>query len=130
LIYPVTDHDFTRRSHREAPTIGGLLSSADMAWFWDKYLPDRDQRDDPLASPLRAPSLAGLPPALVVTAELDPLSDEGEAYATALAREGVPTSHLRCHGLGHGFVRMPAVHRSTSVIAMVGSFIRSSLVND
>ena len=61
-----------------------------MQWFWSNYLPDPTAGEDPLASPLRAPDLHGLPPALVVTAEFDPLRDEGDAYATRLAAAEIP----------------------------------------
>ena len=74
-----------------------------MSWFWDLYLPDGD-RADPRAAPLRAESLAGVAPAFVVTAELDPLRDEGIAYADALAAAGVPTRHLVAAGHTHASV--------------------------
>ena len=74
-----------------------------MVWFWDHYLADPAEAAHPYASPLRAKSLAHLPPALVVTAEFDPLRDEGEAYATRLREAGVPTVTSRWDGMNHGF---------------------------
>jgi acetyl esterase len=75
-----------------------------MIWFWDHYLADASQANDPYVSPLRAPDLSGLPPALVQTAEYDPLRDEGEAYAARLREAGTPATLSRWDGLNHGFL--------------------------
>jgi cation diffusion facilitator CzcD-associated flavoprotein CzcO/acetyl esterase/lipase len=104
LITPVTDCDLTRPSYVENAD-GYLLTTAAMRWFWDHYADPAD-RASPKASPLRARVLAGLPPALVVTCELDPLRDEGVAYADALAAAGVDVRHLACRGQIHTSVAM------------------------
>ena len=105
LVTPVTDCDFDRPSYTENGE-GFVLTAALMRWFWDHYA-DPDERSDPRASPLRAESLADLPPALVVTCEFDPLRDEGTAYAQALQDAGVEARHLACRGLIH--TALPAV---------------------
>lgn len=105
LIYPVTAADFGTASYRDNAE-GYLLSRRAMQWFWDQYVPDTDQRNEPYAAPLMASNLAGLPPALVQTAEYDPLRDEGEAYAAALERAGVAVQQTRYDGLIHGFFGM------------------------
>jgi cation diffusion facilitator CzcD-associated flavoprotein CzcO/acetyl esterase/lipase len=105
LVTPVTDCDFTRGSY-VANAEGYVLTAALMRWFWDHYVDPAD-RARPLASPLRARSLSGLPPALVVTCEFDPLRDEGAAYARALAAAGVDARHLPCRGQIH--MSVPAV---------------------
>jgi acetyl esterase len=108
LVYPITDADFESASYRENAE-GYLLERATMQWFWDHYIPGKEKRSDAYAAPLRAPSLEGLPPALVITAEFDPLRDEGEAYAGRLKRAGVPTTLSRYDGMIHGFIAMSAL---------------------
>lgn len=105
LIYPVTAADFDTGSYRDNAE-GYMLSRRGMQWFWDQYVPDLEQRHEPYAAPLAAESLSGLPPALVQTAEYDPLRDEGEAYARALAAAGVDVQVTRYDGLIHGFFGM------------------------
>jgi len=105
LIYPVTNYAFDTPSYAENAE-GYVLTREAMRWFWRHYLAREEQGREPLASPLRAPSLAGLPPALVITASHDPLRDEGEAYAARLRDAGVPVTLTRYDGLFHGFIRM------------------------
>ena len=85
LVYPVTDHDYGTDSYRDNAD-GYLLTRDGMVWFWDHYLGPDGDGSHPHASPLRAEDLSGLPPAHVITAEYDPLRDEGEAYAKRLLK--------------------------------------------
>ncbi|MFI5664665.1 alpha/beta hydrolase [Streptomyces sp. NPDC051684] len=108
LVYPVTDCDLDRPSYL-APQNQLLLARDTMVWFWDHYLPDERARAHPDASPLRADSLAGLPPALVYVAECDPLHDEGVAYAQALRDAGVPVALEEAAGQMHAFFQMVGI---------------------
>ena len=92
---------------------GIVLDRPIMEWFWNHYCPDTGQRSDPRAAPLRAADLRGLPPALVITAEFDPLRDEGRAYARALQDAGVPAEHVDCDGLVHDFFATAAVFQAS-----------------
>jgi acetyl esterase len=105
LLYPVTDCRCDSASYRDFAE-GYYLSAAMMRWFIRQYLPEASLVDDPRASPLRAPDLAGMPGATVITAEYDPLRDEGEAYARALEAAGVPVALTRWPGQIHGFASM------------------------
>lgn len=105
LVYPVTDCDLDRASYHD-PHNQLLVDREAMAWFWGHYLPDASCRTDPDASPIRAESLAGLPPALVYVAEYDPLHDEGIAYAEALAAAGVDVELETARGQMHGYFQM------------------------
>lgn len=102
LIYPVTDADMRVPSYIH-PENQLLLSREGMVYFWDHYLPQLTERSHPDAAPLREKNLAGLPPAVVFTAEYDPLRDEGEAYAARLLQAGVPVQFCRFLGQMHGF---------------------------
>jgi acetyl esterase len=108
MIYPVVDGTMSFPSVKENAE-GYLLTAADMVWFYDLYVPDGVDRKNPLLSPLYAPDLSGLPPALVITAEYDPLRDEGEAYADALQQAGVEARSSRYDGMIHGFFGLDAI---------------------
>ncbi len=104
LIYPVTDTDPDRPSYQAYGSGDVPLSRADMLWFFGHYAP-QSALSDPRIAPLRAASLQGQPPAIVITAEHDVLRDEGEAYAARLVEAGVPTISRRYSGMTHGFIR-------------------------
>ena len=106
LVSPVVDPSMATPSYQEFTGYG--LEPDAMRFFWDAYAPDSVDRSHPDVSPMAA-DLAGLPPALVITAEYDPLRDEGEAYAAALADAGVPTVLVRYQGVNHGFYRKLAL---------------------
>jgi acetyl esterase len=105
LIYPVTQHSYDTASYRENAD-GYLLTKDSMVWFWNHYLGSPGDGAQPYASPLKARDLKGLPAAMVVTTEFDPLRDEGEAYAERLRQAGVPVKLKRYDGLIHGFFMM------------------------
>ena len=108
LVYPVTNYDFGAKSYVENAT-GYVLTTEDMRWFWRHYLSREEQGQEVTASPLRAKSLADLPPALVMTAGCDPLRDEGDAYAARLRDSGVPVTLTQYPGMFHGFMRMTRI---------------------
>jgi acetyl esterase len=108
LVYPVTNHDFETVSYRDNAQ-GYMLTLPAMGWYWDHYLKDPADGRNPYASPLQAADLSRLPPALVITAEFDPLRDEGEAYGARLRDAGVAATVHRYDGMIHGFFSMAAL---------------------
>jgi acetyl esterase len=102
LVYPSADLGLPATPSLAEYGEGYGLGTADLRWFWDKYLAPGDARH-PHASPMHAPDLRGLPPALVITAECDPLRDDGERFAERLREAGVPTTVSRYEGATHGF---------------------------
>ena len=111
LVYPVIDLSATRSEHpsQTENATGYFLTVGQMEWYREQYLARDTDGEEPYASPIKAGSLAGLPPACVVTAEMDPLRDEGEAYGRALRDAGVPVEIHRAPGMFHGFFNMDAV---------------------
>lgn len=133
LLCPTTAAGFDTPSAREFAD-GPFLDERSMRFFWDAYLPDHSRRHEPTASPLSASraQLEGLPPALVVTAELDPLRDEGEQYAHNLAQAGVPVTATRYLGTIHEFMvldPLAATPPAKAAIAEVSTFL-SDRLND
>jgi len=104
LLYPMLAADWTAGRGPDAP----FLSAADVEWFRDQYLASDVDRYNPLAAPLRAATVEGLPPTVVATAGHDPLSPEGEAYAERLAEAGVDVAHHHSAALCHGFCSLTA----------------------
>ncbi len=104
LYYPVTDQPEPPTPSMLKWSEGYYLTRADVVWFWEQYLADPADAANAYAAPLRAPILEGLPPALILTAEYDPLCDEGEHYARRLADEGVAVKLSRYDGMIHGFL--------------------------
>ena len=105
LVYPIIQADFDRPSYIENAE-GLLLTRSTMQWFWDCYVPNPQDRNNPEVAPICAKDLSGLPPALVLTAEFDPLRDEAEAYGAALKAAGVDAVTQRYHGMIHAFFMM------------------------
>jgi acetyl esterase len=123
LVYPVTDARMTTGSYAEHGT-QLLISADDMAWFWDQYAPTPTDRLDPDASPLLADDLSGLPPALVLVAEHDPLRDEVLEYAERLRTAGVAVDTLQYPAAAHGFFALPGLfHQADSAIEAVAAVI-------
>lgn len=126
LVYPCTDAGTAADSYwRNAEGYG--LTAETMRWYWSQYAQDAD-RDDPLLSPARAADLSGLPPAVVVTAEYDPLVDEGDALARRLAAAGVPVRHRQLPGQVHGFLGMTgAVAAADEAVTVLAHDLRDLL---
>lgn len=122
LVYPVTNYDFSTASYRDNAE-GYLLERDSMEWFWGHYLRSEADGASTKASPLRHTNLAGLPPAIVLTAEFDPLRDEGEAYAERMRAAGVPVEARRYDGQIHGFFANPAIDDGSEAARHVGKAI-------
>jgi acetyl esterase/lipase len=131
LYYPVTDAAQDTESYREFAD-GPYLSARAMAWFWDAYLPDRDERFEITASPVRATldDLAGLPETFVIVDENDVVRDEGETYARRLTAAGVRTTSMRCNGTCHDFLmlnRLRGTAATTAAVEQAAHVLRKAL---
>ncbi len=128
LIYPATDQRAGADSHRRNGE-GYLLTSDMMQWFREQYHADESEYLDWRASPLLTPGLGGLPPALMIVAEYDPLVDEGRAYAARLNEAGVNTRVVSFDGQIHGFITMGRVIDAASdAIAVCASGLRTAFL--
>ena len=127
LIYPAVDRSFSQPSYQEnvdAP----VLTTRDVQYFWSTYLRGGDETGQPNLTPRRADDLSGLPPALIVTAEFDPLRDEAEQYGQRLNEANVKTETCRYDGMVHGFVWMPgALQRGVEAMDHIAGTLRQAL---
>ncbi|MBV9456118.1 MAG: alpha/beta hydrolase [Bradyrhizobium sp.] len=124
LVYPATEFARTHASHRE-PETSVLLTHSVIGWFADHYIGDAD-RSDWRASPARAKTLAGLPPAYVLTAGADPLRDEGDEYAARLKEAGVPVAYKHFPGQFHGFFTMGKLLKQADVaVTEIAAWLRA-----
>src|SRR5690606_3587119 len=125
--YPCVDDDPTPYPSMNDNASGYFLAAADMTWFWHQYVPSR-HRANPYAVPARAADLTGVAPALVQTAEYDPLRDEGDTYARRLANAAVPTEHSCYPGVVHGFMsRWHLIGRAEDALAELADALRGAL---
>jgi acetyl esterase len=127
LIYPVLDAACAFPSY-ESFTEGYIISAEEMLWYWRQYLSDPNAANDAYACPLRAADLSRLPSTLVITAEYDPVRDDGEVYADQLQAFGVSARLSRYPGTLHGFFAMPRVlEKADAALAEAAAFLRSEL---
>ncbi|MFD3557126.1 alpha/beta hydrolase fold domain-containing protein [Streptomyces goshikiensis] len=126
LAYPAVDR-FDDSPSMYENVAGPLLTRAWLEWFWGLYLTTPDEGGDPRVSPARADDLAGLPPAVIVTAEHDPLRDQGDRYAQRLADAGVPVQHLPVRGAIHAFFSFTgSVQLSRDVLNQLGDTVAAA----
>lgn len=129
LFYPVTDAACNTASYREL-TDAPILTSALMQWFWRQYLAHPEDGNDERASPLRSKDLSNLPPATVITAGFDPLRDEGEAYALALAAAGNSVTLRRWPGQFHGFASLlGSMDAADQALAFAAGQLRQAFIS-
>ena len=130
MVYPVLDHDYETASYRQFGSDWGVLTRTDMAWFHSHYVSHPDQLDLPYVSPLRCTDLSGLPRALIILPEADPLRDEGRRYAEALKKAGVAAEARVYPGMVHGFWQLGGVlPQALTAIEDAASVLRSSLTS-
>jgi acetyl esterase len=129
LVYPMTDHTMDTQSFAEhGDDARLLLGKRDVAWSFDHYVPEAADRDNPEVSPLRAPDLSNLPPAIVITDEYDPLRDEGFAYAARLRDAGVPVTTRHYDDMMHVFFQfVNTFERGNEAVEQVGRDIQTAL---
>ncbi|MBT8365875.1 MAG: alpha/beta hydrolase [Deltaproteobacteria bacterium] len=128
LIYPITNYDFNTTSYTENNE-GYMLTRDIMKWFWRLYVKDEGEANHPYVSPLQAENLSDLPQALIITAEYDPLRDEGEAYGKRLQKAGVKVVLSRYNGMIHGFLRMTArLDKAKAALNEVAGALKGGLI--
>lgn len=126
MLYPMIDDDTDTESYRRYGK-GYYNDESAMNWYWDQYAPEPQQRTSPYVMPILAEDLSGLPPAVIMTAELDPPSDSGRSYAEKLAAQGVSVDFHCFDGLFHGFLTMPTLSHCESGRELVWQKIRGLL---
>ncbi len=130
LVYPNTDYRADTPSRREIDD-PAMFNRHSVDWYWGHYLADPEDGDNPFASPLRAKSLSDLPPALVISAEYDPLRDEAEAYAHRMREDGVRVELTRYDGMTHGFFTMSGVlDDARTALRQVSEFLRTEFAEE
>ncbi|WP_291413211.1 alpha/beta hydrolase [Actinophytocola sp.] len=130
LVYPNTRYHADTGSLRDNVD-RWMFNRSSVDWYWRNYLSTPDDGVDPLVSPLLAEDLGGLPPALVITAEYDPLRDEGEQYAERLRAAGVPVELTRYAGMAHGFFTMSGVLDSArQAVRQAAEYLRRNVSDD
>ncbi len=131
LIYPATDYYLPGTQSIQENAEGYLLTRDDMIWFLNHYLSGEEDTKHPYAFPLKAGDLSGLAPAMVITAEFDPLRDEGEIYAFQMQKAGVEVTYRRYHGTIHGFVSLSGmIDLGKQALADAAAGLRSAFGND
>ncbi|GAC1583983.1 MAG: alpha/beta hydrolase [Ktedonobacteraceae bacterium] len=127
LIYPATDHFLPGTASLRENAEGYLLTKDMIVWFWNHYANSEEDAHNPLMAPLRARNFQELPPALVITAEYDPLRDEGEMYAAKLQEAGVAVTVTRYNGMIHGFFTMAGIMEQSKIaIAEAAAALRTA----
>ena len=130
MVYPVLDHDYDTASYRQFGSSWGVLTRTDMVCFHSNYVSHPDQLDLPYVSPLRCTDLSGLPRALIILPEADPLRDEGLRYVEALRKAGVAAEARVYPGMVHGFWQLGGVlPQALTAIEDVASVLRSHLTS-
>ena len=129
LLYPVTDYCLPGTESYQAFATGYGLDRDFMIWFWNRYVTDDVELDNPYLNPLRAADLGGLPPALVMTARYDPLHDEGQAYAKRLEAAGVDVTYVDYEDMIHGFLDKPQFDTGKQALEAIGAYLRVAFSN-
>ena len=114
LIYPCNGRKFTTDSYENMATGYGLTTQA-MKWFWEQYLQGTDHDQNPYAVPMVAKNFSGVAPAIIITAQYDPLLSDGEQYAALLHRDGTPVLYRQFDGMIHGFFTNMAVTETATL---------------